>query len=70
MMLTRLRRARHNAGLVLATKSYRPWELVAREEYKSRAEAMRREKWLKSGVGRKYVWEMVTAYKKQYDLTA
>jgi putative endonuclease len=35
-----------------------PWRLVFSEEYATRAEAMRREKWLKSGVGRQ--WLQVT----------
>lgn len=32
-----------------------PWELVYQEEYSSRAEAMKREKFLKSGQGRNYL---------------
>jgi len=53
--------------MVLATKSFRPWELVRQEQYKTRAEAMKREKWLKSGVGRKYVWKLIAAHKKQVE---
>jgi len=33
-------------------RMYGPWELVYREEYPSRSEAMAREKFLKSGRGR------------------
>ena len=32
-----------------------PWKLVYHEEYATQAEAMRREKWLKSGVGRQWL---------------
>ncbi len=32
-----------------------PWRLVLTEEYPTRSEAMRREKWLKSGVGRAWL---------------
>ncbi|MBW7866584.1 MAG: GIY-YIG nuclease family protein [Candidatus Hydrogenedentes bacterium] len=32
-----------------------PWELVHSEEYPTRTEAMRREKYLKSGQGREWV---------------
>ena len=32
-----------------------PWRLVLSEEYLTRAEAMRREKWLKSGAGREWL---------------
>jgi putative endonuclease len=33
------------------------WRLIHTEEYASRAEAMRREKWLKSGIGRAWLDE-------------
>jgi putative endonuclease len=32
-----------------------PWELIHHESYATRAEAMRRERWLKSGVGRAWL---------------
>jgi putative endonuclease len=37
------------------TVKYRPWELIYTEEYKEKGEAMKRERWLKSGVGREYI---------------
>ena len=37
------------------TRHAGPWVLVHREEYPTRAEAMQREKWLKSGVGRAWL---------------
>ncbi|MFZ2188769.1 MAG: GIY-YIG nuclease family protein [Candidatus Moraniibacteriota bacterium] len=39
---------RHNAGKVTTTKNRRPFAMVHKEEYLSRAEAMQREKYLKS----------------------
>ena len=39
---------RHNSGKVTATKNRRPLILIYKEDYASRAEAMRREKYLKS----------------------
>ncbi len=39
----------HRQGESRWTKAYGPWELVLQEAYASRAEAMRREKALKSG---------------------
>ncbi|HDZ19992.1 hypothetical protein LCGC14_1760480 [marine sediment metagenome] len=36
-----------------------PWRLVHRENYPTRAEAMRREKWLKSGAGRLWLDETI-----------
>ena len=37
------------------TRNTGPWVLVYSEEYLTRAEAMAREKWLKSGVGREWL---------------
>jgi len=31
------------------------WELVYSEEYETRSEAMKKEKWLKSGIGRQWL---------------
>ena len=46
------RLGQHNHGITASTKNRGPWELVHREELATRAEAMRREKFLKSGKGR------------------
>jgi putative endonuclease len=35
------------------------WELVYSEKYPTRSEAMKREKWLKSGIGRKWIDENI-----------
>ena len=43
---------RHHSGLVFATAPYRPWRLIHSERFDSRSEAMRRERFLKSGQGR------------------
>jgi putative endonuclease len=42
----------HNHGVTKSTMNRGPSELVYQEEFASRAEAMRREKYLKSGKGR------------------
>ena len=42
----------HNHGITPSTKNRGPWELVHQEEFVTRSEAMRREKFLKSGKGR------------------
>jgi len=41
----------HNAGLTRSTKGYVPWELIYTEDYQTKAEAMRREKQIKSYKG-------------------
>ena len=46
------RLGQHNEGIVRSTKHARPWELIYYEEFPSRAEAVRRERFLKSGQGR------------------
>ena len=40
---------RHNGGLVRSTKANRPWRLIGNEEYNSRSDAVRRERFLKTG---------------------
>jgi putative endonuclease len=44
----------HNS-MKFTTKHAGPWTLMHSEEYATRAEAMRRERWLKSGVGREWL---------------
>jgi len=45
----------HNQGSSRYTKGRMPLVLVHKEEFDTRAEAMMREKFLKSGQGRKYL---------------
>ncbi len=37
------------------TAKYRPWKLIYKEKFESRKEAMQREKYLKTGVGREWI---------------
>ncbi len=48
---------RHNKGDYRFTKGHRPWRLIYKENYATRVEAMKREKFLKSGQGRKWLDE-------------
>ena len=43
------------------TLRYRPWTIVHTETYKTKKEAIRREKELKSARGRKFIWEEIIA---------
>jgi len=43
---------RHNKGDYRFTKGHKPWKLVYQESYSTRSEAVRRERYLKSGQGR------------------
>jgi len=49
----------HNNQLSHSTKHGRNWQIFLREEYSSRADAMKREKWLKSGIGRKWLCDNI-----------
>ena len=46
---------RHNEGGNKSTKPYAPFKLIYTEPYLSYEEARKREKFLKSGVGRKFL---------------
>ena len=45
----------HNSEVSFSTKNRGPWELVHREDYAMRGEAMRRERQLKTGKGREEI---------------
>jgi putative endonuclease len=45
----------HNGGKTKSTKGFIPWKLVFVEEYATRIEARRREKYLKGGSGKEYI---------------
>ena len=45
----------HQKGYNKTTKAYRPFNLIYNEELNTREEARRREKYLKSGVGKEFL---------------
>ena len=45
----------HRNGLVKSTKNRRPLNLIHTEEFKTKTEAFKREKFFKSGQGREYL---------------
>ena len=49
------RLAEHNGGMSHATKHGRNWRIIHTETYLTRSDAMKREKWLKSGMGRQRI---------------
>ena len=49
----------HNSGNHRYTKRYIPWQIIHTEKFNTRAEAMKREKKLKSHQGRKYIREVL-----------
>ena len=50
----------HNDGLSPYTKGRGPWELLYSEEFPTRSEAMKREKFLKTGKGRDFLDEILS----------
>jgi putative endonuclease len=45
----------HNRGKTKTTKAFKPWELVYYEKFSTREEARQREKYLKTGNGRRFL---------------
>ena len=45
----------HNNGKNKTTKPYRPFDLLFKESYSTREEARKREKYLKSGIGKEFI---------------
>ena len=45
----------HNAGLVKYSSKFRPWKIVYFEEFPTRSDALRREKFFKTGAGRDFI---------------
>jgi putative endonuclease len=50
-----IRLKQHNSGKTKSTKPYKPWKLLFFETYSSKNEAIKREKFLKTGKGREYI---------------
>ena len=52
--------AEHNdKKLSFWTKRGSSWELIYKEEFNNKTDALKREKWFKSGVGREYLNKMI-----------
>ena len=41
------------------TVRFRPWIIIHKENFKTKPEAMKREKQLKSSAGRRYIWKEI-----------
>lgn len=53
----------HNKGKNRSTKSDRPWQLVYKERFSSRAEAIKRERYLKSLKKRIYLEKLIKNFR-------
>ncbi|MFI5195617.1 MAG: GIY-YIG nuclease family protein [Chitinophagales bacterium] len=52
--------AEHQNGKNKTTKPYRPYEILLVEEYSNRPDARVREKYLKSGVGKEFLKQLLS----------
>ena len=50
----------HNAGYNKSTKPYIPWEIVYFEEFETRKEAIKREKYFKTAAGRRFLKKKIS----------
>ena len=53
--------AHNELGIKGFTKNFRPWILILKEEFENKSEAMKREKYFKSGVGRNEIKRILEA---------
>ena len=51
----------HNLGRSRYTKGHRPWSLIYKEKFDLRTAAVKRERYLKSGVGRKELKQLISS---------
>lgn len=58
----RKRLKEHNRGLVFSTKPYQPWQLIHYAAYLHKADAVRREKYLKTNQGARLLKRMLKEY--------
>lgn len=49
------RLSEHNSGDSFYTRQYRPWSLIYKEIFSTKGDAIKREKYLKSAAGRKWI---------------
>jgi putative endonuclease len=45
----------HNSGLCKTTKTDRDWKVIYSEEYTTKREAIKRERWMKTGIGQDFI---------------
>ena len=66
----RKRISEHKRGGSFATKSRGPWKLIYYEAYTERQDAEGREKYLKSGAGRRFLRSQLRYYLKKFPARA
>ncbi len=51
----------HNAGMTESIRPYIPFELIYKESFASRADAIAREKYFKTSAGRRFLKKVITS---------
>jgi putative endonuclease len=54
---------KHNSGNVRSTKAYKPYKIIYTEDYVDKTSARKRELFLKSGQGRKWIKERIDCWR-------
>ena len=63
LMISKERLLEHNVtGITGFTIRYRPWELIHAEYFEDKEEAMEKEKFYKTGVGREKIKKLIQEY--------
>jgi putative endonuclease len=62
----RTRLAQHRAGESFATAHRKPWKLIYYEAYLNRDDALGRERYLKSGAGRRFLHSQLKNYLRRH----
>ena len=53
---------KHNSHISHSTKHGHNWQIIYTEKFPTRSEAMKREKWLKSGAGREWIKKNIAGW--------
>ncbi|MCH7697995.1 MAG: GIY-YIG nuclease family protein [Chloroflexi bacterium] len=60
----RIRLGEHNEGKGRWTRAHRPWRLVHSEEHRAKQDALIRERFLKTGAGRRTIDDLIASTDK------
>ncbi len=58
-----IRLSKHNSGSVRSTKAYKPYKIIYTEHFEDKTSARKREIFLKSGQGRKWIKQNVDSWR-------
>ncbi|MFA4996365.1 MAG: GIY-YIG nuclease family protein [Patescibacteria group bacterium] len=52
----------HNSGKMAFTKRFKPWELIYHEKFETLGEARKRESYLKTSAGRRFLKKILNSF--------